>query len=167
MSELLDATVEIAASAERVWGVLCDFVSYPEWNPFITSVEGKIRRGARLTIHIATPGHPAIAIHTRLLKVRRGRELSWRGQVLAPGMLDGEHSFVIEPLAAERCRVRQQAAHFSGVLAPMLLPGLLENTRRGFEAMNLALKQRAENSFPIVFNDTSTEKSAAPTTNRP
>ena len=31
-----------------------------------------------------------------------------------------------------------------GVLAPMLAPGLLDSTRAGYEAMNQALKRRAE-----------------------
>ena len=32
--------VEIAAPAERVWSVLVDFDAYPDWNPFIRSIQG-------------------------------------------------------------------------------------------------------------------------------
>jgi uncharacterized protein YndB with AHSA1/START domain len=31
----LHTEIEIDASAERVWDILTDFASYPQWNPFI------------------------------------------------------------------------------------------------------------------------------------
>ena len=36
----LHSEIEIDASAERVWGILTDFASYPEWNPFIRRISG-------------------------------------------------------------------------------------------------------------------------------
>jgi len=41
------------------------------------------------------------------------------------------------------CRFHQ-TERFSGVLVPLFGAGLLEATRRGFEAMNVVLKARAE-----------------------
>jgi hypothetical protein len=43
----------------------------------------------------------------------------------------------------EACRL-YHTERFSGVLLPLFGEGLLEATRRGFEAMNAALKTRAE-----------------------
>lgn len=34
----IDTNVVIHASAEIVWDVLMDWKSFPEWNPFITSL---------------------------------------------------------------------------------------------------------------------------------
>jgi hypothetical protein len=140
---LLESAVEIAASAERVWTVLTDFAAYPQWNPFMIQVAGRIRRRARLTVQIALPGRPVITFKPKLKTVVRSRELRWIGGVLAPGLLDGEHSFELEPLGEGRCRLWQRE-HFSGVLAPLFTPALQEATRGGFEAMNQALKLRAE-----------------------
>ena len=33
--------IDIQAPAERVWQVLTDFASYPEWNPFIRRINGE------------------------------------------------------------------------------------------------------------------------------
>jgi hypothetical protein len=43
----------------------------------------------------------------------------------------------------ETCRFRQ-AERFSGILVRVLSAGLFDAIRRGFEEMNVALKQRAE-----------------------
>ena len=42
----LHTEIEIDASAERMWAVLSNFSSYPQWNPFIRSVIGAPRQGA-------------------------------------------------------------------------------------------------------------------------
>ena len=44
----LRAEIEIDAEPARVWMVLMDFEAYPDWNPFITSIQGERTVGARL-----------------------------------------------------------------------------------------------------------------------
>ncbi len=46
----LRTEIEIAASPERVWQALLDFARYPEWNPYVKAVEGKLGVGERLTL---------------------------------------------------------------------------------------------------------------------
>ena len=36
--QVLDASIEIDAAAERVWDVLADTARYGEWNPLVTGV---------------------------------------------------------------------------------------------------------------------------------
>src|SRR5919206_3637792 len=48
----LHSQIEIDAPAERVWHLLTDFASYPQWNPFIRSISGEPRVGERLEVRI-------------------------------------------------------------------------------------------------------------------
>jgi uncharacterized protein YndB with AHSA1/START domain len=55
MKELY-SEIEIAACAERVWRILTDFASYPQWNPFIRHISGEPTAGERLEVRLEPPG---------------------------------------------------------------------------------------------------------------
>jgi hypothetical protein len=143
----LHTEIEIDASAERVWDVLSDFDSYPQWNPFIRSVLGVPRQGARLRITVQPSGGKAMRFSPVVLTADRGRELRWLGRFLFPGIFDGEHCFVMETLANGKVRFRQ-SEWFSGLLVAPLRASLDRDTMRGFEEMNRALKARVEERAP-------------------
>ena len=74
--------------------------------------------------------------------VDSGRSFEWLGRLLLPGVFDGRHRFELLP---ERNGTRfLQTERFTGVLVPLLKKSLDTRTRAGFEAMNAALKARAE-----------------------
>jgi hypothetical protein len=79
----------------------------------------------------------------QVLNAEPNRQLRWLGRLLVPGLFDGEHSFTIQPLE-ERCVRFVQREEFKGLLVPLFARSLETNTRRGFEQMNRALKERAE-----------------------
>jgi len=140
---LLRTEIDINASGERVWRVLTDFGAYGEWNPFITSISGEVRRGARLKVRVQPSGGRGMTFRPTVLAADRNRELRWVGRLLFPGIFDGEHAFLITPLENGGVRLRQQET-FRGLLVPLLRRLLDGQTRAGFEAMNRALKERAE-----------------------
>ncbi len=78
-----------------------------------------------------------------VIKCEPNRELRWLGHLLIPGLFEGKHIFIIEPLGADRVRFIQRE-EFTGLLIPLFAGGLDINTQRGFEEMNRALKARAE-----------------------
>ena len=139
----LRTEIEIQASAERVWQLLTDFPSFPQWNPFIRKASGNIRVGERLEVNIQPSGASAMTFRPTVLKVEPNRELRWLGHLLISGLFDGEHIFTIEPLGEGRVRFTQREV-FTGLLVPLFARGLDTDTRRGFEEMNQALKTRAE-----------------------
>ena len=148
MATQLHTEITIAAQAERVWEVLTTFERYPEWNPFISSITGKTEVGSRLVARLNAGGRQ-MTIRPRLLAADRPRELRWRGSLGIPGLFDGEHRFRLEPAGAGSVRFIQEE-RFSGVLAPLVLRFIGEETRQGFEAMNDALKARAEQAQPAM-----------------
>jgi hypothetical protein len=141
----LHSQIEIDASAERVWRVLTDFASYPEWNPFIRRISGEPTTGERLQVRLEPPESRGITLRPKVLNAEPNQQLRWLGHLLVPGLFDGEHSLTIQPLEENRVRFVQSES-FRGLLVPLFARSLDNNTRRGFEEMNRALKERAEAS---------------------
>jgi hypothetical protein len=78
-----------------------------------------------------------------VLTVTPNSALRRLGNLLIPGIFDGEHYFQITQLAAGRVKF-VQGERFSGVLIPFAKSSLEGGTKAGFVAMNQALKSRAE-----------------------
>jgi hypothetical protein len=140
----LKTTIEIRASAGRVWSILTDFAAYPAWNPFIHSITGEQNPGSRLNVTLKPEGGSAMTFKPLLLCCAPRKEFRWKGQVLFPGVFDGEHYFLINEVNAGAVQFTQGEV-FTGILVPLVFRGSLrEGTERGFHAMNQALKRRAE-----------------------
>ena len=75
-------------------------------------------------------------------RVDPNRELRWLGRLLLPKVFDGEHIFELHSRNGGTRFVQRET--FSGLLIPLLWGSMKAPTRRGFEAMNEALKARAE-----------------------
>jgi hypothetical protein len=142
MPKTLRTQIEIAAPKDKVWRILTDFPAYPQWNPFIKSISGELKTGAKLDVRMHPPGGRSITFHPQVLSAVPGRELKWLGHVLIPHIFDGEHHFLIQERNADAVTFVQEEV-FKGVLVPFT-GKMLEGTREGFETMNQALKRRAE-----------------------
>jgi hypothetical protein len=149
-SRQLSREILINSSPENVWALITDFKSFPDWNPFIRAASGDIKVGARLKIFIQPSGSRGMTFKPVLLKVEPNRELRWLGRLFLPWLFDGEHALVLEPSDENHVRFTQREK-FTGLLVPFAR-SLLSGTARGFEEMNHALKQRAEQSDGIEQN---------------
>ncbi len=134
--------IEIAAPASKVWDILIATDRWSEWNPFVR-MQGHAAVGARVEITLTPPGKSAMRIRPRIVKLDPGHEVRWLGHLGVPGLFDGEHGFRVTPAGAGRCRF-EHFETFSGLLRAPILWLVGDSTRRGFEAMNIALKARAE-----------------------
>jgi hypothetical protein len=139
----LHSETAIQASPERVWNVLTDFAAYPEWNPFIPRITGSLETGSRLDVQLQPPGSRGVRMRPTVQAAEPPRELRWLGHLGIPGLFDGEHRFRIEAVGTDWVRFVQEE-RFTGLLAPLVLGFVERGTRQGFEAMNQALKARAE-----------------------
>ena len=139
-------SIEIAAPPTTVWRILTDFDAYPSWNPFVKSISGSQHPGTTLSVTLQPEGGRAMTLKPRLLVFDAPVELRWKGQVLLPGIFDAEHSFQLSALESNRTLFRHEET-FSGLLVPLTFRGALKRgTERSFEALNRALKHRAEGS---------------------
>jgi hypothetical protein len=143
MTRRIDTEILIQAPPQRVWSVLTDFAAYSQWNPFIVSITGRAEWGARLMVRIQAGGEQHV-FKPVVLQATAATQLRWLGRVGFPGVFDGEHGF---ELRAEGDGTRLlQTESFQGFLVPLLWRKVEPMTRAGFEAMNQALKARAEAS---------------------
>ena len=138
----ISADIVIDAPAPEIWDVLADFRRYREWNPFIREAEGSAVPGRRIAIRVHQLDRRPSTFKPRILVAEPGRELRWRGHVIAPGVFDGEHAFELAPVGGGAVRVTQSET-FSGLLVPFF-GALIEATADRFDALNHALKARVE-----------------------
>ena len=135
-------TIDISAPPERVWAILTDFPAHAGWNPFITAISGEPKAGARLAIRVEPPGGKGMSFRPRVLVAEPERELRWLGRLIVPGLFDGEHYFLLEPIAGGTRLTHGE--NFRGVLVAMMGDASFAAIESGFSAMNAALKARAE-----------------------
>jgi hypothetical protein len=143
MAKTITTSIRIAAPPEKVWNILTDFASYPEWNPFVRSLEGEVKTGNRILVKIVPPGQKGMTFRPRVLAFDRNRRFEWLGHLLFPGIFDGAHSFELIR-HEDGTTTLVQAERFRGILVPFLKKTLNGPTLNGFRQMNEAMKERAE-----------------------
>ena len=84
-----------------------------------------------------------MTLRPTVIDVVDGRRLRWQGRVGVRGLFDADHLFIVEPQGAAGSRLIQQE-QFSGLLVPLFQRSLDRGTLPAFQAMNSALKDRAE-----------------------
>lgn len=141
----IHTSIDINAPLERVWRILSNTQDYPQWNPFIREVTGKLAVGQQLVVNIHPPGSHSMRFKPRVLVLEPQQELRWLGKLLFSGIFDGEHYFKLQALNAQQTRFLHGES-FKGLLIPLLKKSLEKDTKAGFAAMNAALKARAEDA---------------------
>lgn len=137
----ITASLDIAAPPEAVWKVLVDWGSYPEWNPTIRAIAGQARKGAKITVSVASPvGTLAIPAVVTQFTVNSG--ITWHSKMQMSGLFDRDHIIEIAPDPVGT-RITQTQT-FAGILAPGASVVATRTVRDGLAKMNAALKERVE-----------------------
>ena len=130
--------IEIEAPVDRVWAILADNESYPDWNPYHVRVRGEMLPGRKLEVVLHKPNGERVEIEPRVMRVVPMRELTWGGGVR--GIFHGEHVFQLEETDTENTRLVHKE-DFVGIAVPF---ASLDAIEEGYRQMNQALKIRAE-----------------------
>ena len=126
-----------------MWDVLTDFSAYPEWNPYM-EIEGTPQVGTKLTVHMGAGGGRGMVFKPAVLAASAGEELRWPGRLGFGGIVDGEHSFILDRNADGTTHLTH-GERYSGALVALAKPFLKkERNQAGYEAFNQVLKQRVE-----------------------
>ena len=143
MAKEIKTEILIHATPEKVWSILTNFDNYPNWNPFIKSINGEVKVGNKITARIEPPEASGMTFKPRILSYDVNKELSWLGHLIIPGLFDGQHKFELID-NGNGTTTFIQSESFKGILVPLFKKMLDINTVNGFEAMNKKLKELAE-----------------------
>lgn len=143
MKKEIKSEIHIQATPERIWNILTAFEKYPEWNPFIKSIQGSVIVGGKIVARIEPPEAKGMTFKPTVLVFDKNKEFKWIGHLLFPGLFDGEHRFELID-NGDGTTTFIQAERFKGILVGMLSKMLDGSTLNGFNAMNRKLKEVAE-----------------------
>ena len=129
--------VNIRAGAAIIWGVLTDAQGYSRWNSTISGIEGQIREGERLRLHV--PGTDRTFTPCVSDVVPNGR-MTWTGG-FAP-LFKGVRTFLLTPRDSSSTDFTMEE-RFTGLILP-LVKGSLPDFRPIFERFASDLKREAE-----------------------
>jgi hypothetical protein len=144
MKKQIHTEIIIYSTRQKVWEHLTKFESYPCWNPFLISIEGKLHSGSTIMCTLKNESKKIIFKPT-ILDVHPNRSFSWTGKLFFKGLFDGFHYFKIEEVGENRVKFIQGES-FSGLLSSLILSKIGKKTEDGFKEMNFALKQLVEHS---------------------
>lgn len=134
--------VTIEAPVATVWRVLTDFDRYGDWNPFTPHVKAELTVGARVDMRV-TMGAFRLKQTEIICALEPPTRLAWRTTIGARWLLHAVREQRLEVLGDDTCRYSTQD-EFTGVLMPLVILLTRGFVRRGFNAVAVALKRRAE-----------------------
>lgn len=134
----IETKIRIEATASAIWEKLIAIEKYPDWNPFIKSIKGELKPGEKIYVDLGE-----MKFKPKVLIFEENREFKWLGHLFFKGLFDGAHQFKIIENNDGSCTFIH-AEKFKGILLPFLKKMLETDTKKQFEAMNMALKTAVE-----------------------
>lgn len=134
--------IGIQAPAEVIWEIVSDLERWAEWNPTYPRASGTLRIGETLSATLVLPGQPPQELRPTVLDWVPNMQLHWQLKLLG-GAIRTIRYIEIEALT-ETNSIVDNGEIFGGLLGPSLGRRMGRTLRRGFNAMNVALKARAE-----------------------
>ncbi|MEL6675494.1 MAG: SRPBCC domain-containing protein [Bacteroidota bacterium] len=133
----------IEARPEQVWQALTNFSEIGSWNPFIKEISGEGSVGAQLKVILQPKPGQEMKFEPEVLVWKENQQFEWLGKLWIKGLFDGNHYFHLEE-TAEGHTLFHHGERFTGILVGILMAMIGKQTEQNFEAMNAAIKQKAE-----------------------
>jgi len=137
----IEYSLDIDAAAEKVWQILIDFDKFPEWNPMIVKLSGKLTIGEPLHFTVMQANGKLLKLKARFQIISAARELRWGGGL--KGILYGEHYFMLEKINEKSCRLLHGET-FSGLIISLFWWWLEPNATPLYRLLSDALKEKVE-----------------------
>lgn len=145
--------IEINAPASVVSQILYQFDKYPEWNTFLSFVEGNSNdysarpqelANEAITIQVWTPEKKDPQVFACTVNKAEPNNLSWGGHLLTKHLIHGEHWFEIVPVSDSKC-IFKHGEEFTGIVAKVAsFTSIFDSIKPGYERFNEEMKKKAE-----------------------
>ena len=133
--------IVLRATPEEVWKALTSFEKYPEWNPFIISVKGKVELGSQLENTMLNNGKEMV-FRPIITKLEINHSFEWLGTAFG-GLFKGRHYFILEGVEGEQTKL-SHGEKFTGLLSGVIMMVIKKDTLHNFQMMNKALQKVVE-----------------------
>lgn len=136
-SLLCRVEVSIQSPARRIWTLLTDAGNFPRWNSTVTAIDGEIRDGQRIRIHVPGTSRTFTPFISAVVPDRR---MTWTGG-FAP-LFKGVRTFALTPQPGGSTTFTMEE-RFSGLMLP-IVGRTMPDFRPVFERYAADLKEEAE-----------------------
>jgi hypothetical protein len=130
-------SAQIRAPAERIWSLLTNAAEFPRWNSTVTSIEGEIALGKKITLRV--PSSPR-AFTLTITELEPNKRMVWKSG--AAPMFKGERTFLLVPLSDGSTEFCMDEV-ITGLMLP-LIKGSLPDFQPIFERYAADLQREAE-----------------------
>lgn len=147
--------LNIRAPAENIWFLLTDAKGFPRWNSTVSSLEGQIREGERLRLHVSGTHR---TFTPRVSGVVPNERMTWTGGFFP--IFKGVRTFELRP-CGDGSTDFVMNERFTGLMLP-LVKGSLPDFRPVFERYANDLKHEAELGQPMPQQSEARAEEGAP-----
>lgn len=134
-------TTAIRATPGKIWALLTDAASYPDWNPTVERVEGRI--AYREKVKVYTKFSPGRAFPVKVTEFEPPKTMVWTGG-MPLGLFKGVRTYQLTPGGDGTVEFAMREV-FSGLLAP-LIEKTIPDLQPAFDQFAAALKKKAEDA---------------------
>jgi hypothetical protein len=140
--------IEIAAPPAKVWSILSKIDEWKEWSPVIVDGSGDASLGSKLSITMCgkdgKEGKPGPTYEPVITVLEAPKKLHWRATMMAGFVFTNGKVLVLEDTATGTRLIHKET--FSGLMVPMMWGQMESGVPPMLNAMNEALKSKAEQS---------------------
>ncbi len=142
MATKLERRIGINAPDDVIWDILSDIPGWEAWSPIYPKAQGAIRIGDRWTLDLALPGQAVRTINPVILDWAPYDHIHWRTQEMR-GWVTTVRFLELEKMGEENV-IFSNGEIYDGWLGGYYVGRMRNPILQGFEALNMALKEKAE-----------------------
>lgn len=135
------ASAVINAPPERVWAILQDAASYPEWDPTCERIEGRLAIGEKIKVYSKLS--PGRAFPVKVTEMTATHKMVWQGG-MPLGLFKGVRTFLLTAPDSDSTRIVVKEVMSGPML--LLIGGSIPDLNGPFQQFLAGLKARAESS---------------------